>query len=61
MFGEISLCLEGEPAVSAVVGSEVGVGAEVFLQHGGFLAADATRLTDVLAPAPASHIPGGGR
>ena len=56
VFGEVALGLEAEATVSAVVGSEVGVCAQVFLQHAGLLTPDATRLTDVLAPATAAHI-----
>lgn len=47
---------EGEVAVLAHIGSNVGVSADVLLQHAGLLAANATLSTDVLPPAPPSHV-----
>lgn len=48
--------LEGEVAELADVRPDVGVRADVLLQHAGLLAADATLLADVLPPAAAAHV-----
>lgn len=49
----LTFSLEGEVAVGAVVWPDIGVGADVFAQHAGFLTADPTLLTDVFTtPAP---------
>lgn len=51
-----TFCLEGEVTELADVRSDVRVSADVFLQHAGFLTADATFLTDVLPSAAAAHV-----
>lgn len=47
---------EGKVTELADVRSDVRVGADVFLQHAGFLTADATFLTDVLPSAATPNI-----
>lgn len=47
---------EGKVTELADVRSDVRVGADVFLQHAGFLTADATFLTDVLPSAATANI-----
>lgn len=54
--GKPTFSFESEVADPADVGSDVSVGAYVFLQHARFLTADATLLTDILPPASASHV-----
>ncbi len=56
MLGEVALGLEAEVAILAGVGPDVGVRADVFFQHGGFLAADAARVADVFAAPPAAYV-----
>lgn len=48
--------LEGEVAELADVRPDVGVRSDVFLQHAGFLAADAALLADVLPPAATTNV-----
>lgn len=48
--------LEGKIAELADVGPHVGVRADVFLQHAGFLAANAALLADVFAPTAPAHV-----
>lgn len=48
--------LKGEVAVDAVIWPDIRVGADVFSQHAGLLAADPAFLTDVFAPSPSTHI-----
>ena len=50
MLGQIAFRLEAEVAILACEGPNVGVGADMFLQHGGFLASDAAAVADVLSP-----------
>ena len=56
VFGEVALGLEGEVAVAARVRTEVAMRADVLLQHGGLLAADAAALADVPAPPAPAHV-----
>ena len=56
MLGEVALGLEAEVAILAGVGPHIGVGADVLFQHGGLLAADATRVADILAAPPAADV-----
>lgn len=42
--------------MDAVVGPDIGVGADVFSQHAGLLAADSTLLTDVFASSPSTYV-----
>ena len=56
MLSQIPFCLETEVAVLASEGSHIGVGPDVFLEHGRFLAPDAAGVADVLAPAAAPDV-----
>ena len=52
----LTFSLEGEVAVGAVIGPYVRVGADVFTEHAGLLAADPTLLTDVFTSTPPTHV-----
>ena len=48
--------LETKVALPTGVGTEIGVRADVFLQHGWLLAADAALLADVTTTPPTPHV-----
>ena len=56
MFGQVPLRLKAEVAILASERSHVGVGSDVFLQHGRFLTADTAGVTDIFAPTPTSDV-----
>ena len=56
MLGQIALSLEAEVAVLAGVRPNVGVGADVLLEHRRLLAPDPAGVTDILPPSPAPDV-----
>ena len=56
VFGQVPLGLEAEVTILASERPHVGVGPDVFLQHGGFLTADTTGVADIFATTPTSDV-----
>lgn len=56
LWPSLTFGFKSKVTVLARIGPDVSVGADVFLQHAGLLAANSTLLTNIFPSAAASHI-----